>query len=226
MSEKMDYCHYYLSKCSDGKVEALLRNTDYKTVDSIRSAYEKSSCCSRRDPDYRNRLLVRSVSSFVRQDSKRLGCLDADADRLLKRSIDRIKNAGTNCDISKALTDYLWVAASAEICKDGRMISLTDNNHIEIVRAMDWIKGIKKRIPDVEYNLRCMEEADNLSLVGRAFSDYNPNRDVAWYAGYFSHSDRIQMMSERRSLIKELEMIYFAFLATNLYHEQLRWRNR
>lgn len=225
MSEKMDYCLYYLRQCSDGIVEVLMRNTDYKTVDSIRSAYEKSSCCSRRNPDYRNRLLVRSVPSFIKQDSERFGCLDADADRVLKRSVERIKNAGTYSDIFKALTDYLWVAASAEICKNRRIISLTDNYRIETVRAMDWINGIKKRIDDEERELSCMAKADDLSLVGRALADYNPDHRVAWYAGNYPRSEIKQMISERRSLIKELEMIYFAFLVTNLYREQLRWRN-
>lgn len=170
MSERMDYCQYYLYKFADMAIPPSFQKM-YKTKDDIRDAY-KSSSCYLRTPDARDKHLVKTLSSFMQQDSERFDDLDVDANKVLRRSIDRISNARIYADIFGAASDYLWVEASARLCKNrkpGRLISLTNNGILETRKAMIWIEEIRDKIDNAKYDLSCMEEADNLTIDKRIF---------------------------------------------------------
>ena len=229
MPEKMDFCQYYLYKCADGVAPPSIQKI-YKTKNNIRDAYE-SSTCYLRSPDERNKYLVDILSSFIQRNSKRFDNLNIDANRILQRSIKRISNARTYDDIFGALSDYLWVEASAKVCevtKTRNIISLTDNEILENRKSLDWIVGIKEKIDKAKCDLSCMEEADNLPIGKQILLGLVENPDIVWYADArnISYSERRQKMSDCKVFIKEHEMIYFAFLITNLYHEELRRRYR
>ena len=213
MSEKKDYCQYYLDKCTDGEMPSLMQRV-YKTTDTIRDAYEGSTCFLRSSDD-RNKYLVKTLSSFIQRNCERLDdSLDVEASSVLQRSVKRISNVVTYDDIFGALSDYLWVQASAGVCEDRK--------------SLDWIEGIKEKIDTAKYDLCCMEEADSLPIGKRILSGLVGNPDVVWYADAcnISYSERRQKMLDCRVFIKEHAMIYFAFLVTNLYHEKLRRRYR
>ena len=229
MPGRMDYCEYYLYKFADMAVPFLIQKT-YKTKDDIRDAYESSSCYLR-NLDARNRYLVDTLTSFIEQDSEKFGRLDADANRILKRAINRISNAGTYADIFGAASDYLWVEASSRLSDSrgtGKPISLTDNEILENRRVTAWIAEIKEKIDNAKYDLSCMEEAENLPIGKKIFLGLVENPDVAWYANAenISYSEKKQRMSDCRVYIKELEAVYFAFLVTNIHCEELRRRYR
>ena len=229
MSERMDYCQYYLYKFANMAVPSSMQKI-YRTKDDIRNAYESTSCYLS-NPDARNKLVVESLSSFIRQDSERFGRLDVDAKRILQRSIDRINSAKTYADIFGAASDYLWIEASARLSgprNTGKVISLTDNEILENRRATAWIVEIKEIIDRAKYDLSCMEEAENLPIGKKIFLGLVENPDVAWYAKAenISYSERKQRMSDCRVYIKELEAVYFAFLVTNIHCEELRRRYR
>lgn len=230
MSEKKDYCQYYLDKCTDGEMPSLMQRV-YKTTDTIRDAYEGSTCFLRSSDD-RNKYLVKTLSSFIQRNCERLDdSLDVEASSVLQRSVKRISNVVTYDDIFGALSDYLWVQASAGVCEDRKIrsnISLIDNEILENRKSLDWIEGIKEKIDTAKYDLCCMEEADSLPIGKRILSGLVGNPDVVWYADAcnISYSERRQKMLDCRVFIKEHAMIYFAFLVTNLYHEKLRRRYR
>lgn len=229
MSEKMDYCQYYLYKFADMAVPHQIQKT-YKTKDDIRDAYESSSCYLR-NPDAMNKRVIETLSSFIKKDSEKFGRLDVDAKKILLRAVDRINNAKTYADIFGAASDYLWVNASARLSdprNTGNVISLTDNENQENREAMTWIAEIKEEINNAKYDLNCMEEADNLPIVKQILLGLVKNPDVAWYANAqnISYSEKQLRMSDCRIYIEDLEVVYFAFLVTNIYCEELRRRYR
>lgn len=229
MLERKDYCQYYLYKFADTELPTLMLKT-YKTKDDIRDAYESSSCYLS-NPDAMNKYLVYILFSFIQKDSEKLGCLDIDANRILKRSIERISNADTYADIFGATSDYLWIKASARLC-DARntreQISLTDNENLENREAMAWISEIKGEIDNAKYDLRCMEEAENLPIGKMLFPCFVKNRDIRKYAdaNNISYFELKQKMSACRTFIKEYEVVYFALLVTNIHRAELRRRYR
>lgn len=229
MSDRLDYCEYYLYKIADISVPPLMRKT-YRSKDDIGDAYKKSSCYLK-NVDARNKYLVDTLSSFMQQDSERFGRFDVDANRILQRAIDRINNARTYADVFGAASDYLWVEASVRLngsSNTGKTISLTDNKTLENRKAAAWIAEIKKNIDNAKYDLRCMEEAENLPIGKKTFLGLIENPDVAWYANAknISYFEKKQKMSDCRTYIKELEVVYFAFLVTNIHCEELRRRYR
>lgn len=229
MSEKKDYCQYYLDKCTEGTIPSFIQRI-YKTTDTIRDDYEGSTCFLR-SPDDRNKYLVDTLSSFIQRDCERFDSLDVGASSVLQRTIKRISNAVIYDDVFGALSDYLWVEASAKVYEDRKIssnISLIANEMLENRKSMEWIEGVKEKIDNAKYDLSCMQEADNLMLGKRILLGLVENPDVAWYADArnISYSERRQRISDCKGFIKEHEMIYFAFLVTNLYHEKLRRRYR
>ena len=206
----MDYCQYYLYKFEYKSLRGKIRET-YKTKDEIRDAYE-SSLCYLKYPDDRNKYLVKALSLYLEVKSKRFYELDADANKVLQRSINRIRNEYTYEDIFGAVTDFMWVKASAMICKKkepGSLISLTDNAVLEYMNAMVWLEEIKKDIDNAKYNLSCMEAVDNLPKYKRMVPGLIEDEDVAWYADWHNISDsqRKQQMYDRREYIKRIERV-------------------
>lgn len=229
MSEEMDYCQYFLNKCTDESIPRSIRHI-YQTIDSIRDAY-KSSKGYLKSRDSRNTRLMKALSFFIEEDSDRFGRLDPDANRVLQRSIDRITNVRTYDDIFAALSDYLWIKASVRLCETGQpgtVIHLTAIDARETRHSALWLVELKKEIDDAKYDLKCMKEADKLPIKKQILQILIENDDVAWYANphNISYSQLKQRMSERREFIENQERVYFSFLATNIYREHLRWRYR
>lgn len=229
MSDRMDYCQYYLYKFADTAVPPFLQKT-YKTKDDILDDY-KSSSCYLRNTDDMNNYLVERLSFFIQRDSIKFSNLDEEANRVLQRAIDRISTPRTYSDIFGAASDYLWIEASARLSGSRNKeipISLTDNEILENRKAIDWLTEIKENIDKAKYDLSCMEEADNLPIGKLIFLGLVENPDVAWYANAqnISYSEKKQRMEDCRIYIKELEAVYFAFLVTTMHCEELRRRYR
>lgn len=228
MTGKKDYCQYYLEKCMDGAIPSFMTRL-YKTVDDIREAYE-SSRCFLGTPEHKNECLRDALSSFMQRDCEWFDRLDIDARKILQRAINSINNFETYDDINRALSDYLWIEASVRLSVDKQTkatIGLTFHEMQENRKAYEWIEELKEKVDKAEYDLRCMEEADNLSVAKQIFSVFIENPDVAWYAdkNNISYFERREEMAGCKSFIKQYGMIYFAFLITNLYHEKLRRRH-
>ena len=157
--------------------------------------------------------------------------LDANAKKVLERSIYRIGNAKTYDDVFTAISAYLWINASKMLCdmkKINGMVSLTDNIILEICYGVKWIENLRKNIDIAKYDLKCMEEAENLSFGERIALGMVENPDVFWYANKdnISYFDRKQRLGDCRNYIKEHEIIFFASLVTVTYLEKMRRRYR
>ena len=229
MSDRMDYYQYYLSKCKNKELPTLVGKR-YKTTDGVRDAF-KNSTCYLKNPDDMNFYLIQTLSSYISEEAEDFSELDKDADRVLQRSINRITNARENEDIFEAISDFLWVKASVKLCEiniRNGIVSLTNIFYQEIRVTMEWLDEIIEKIKDAEYDLECMEESNRLPIGKQIFLGLVENPDVAWYANPHNilHSEKMQKISDCREYIRQLEMIYFAFLVTNIYREDIRKRYR
>ena len=105
---------------------------------------------------------------------------------------------------------------------------MTDDALLERNYAAEWITEFAKKIEKAQYDLSCMEEADNLSFVKQIFLGLIKNPDVAWYANRenISYEDFKQTIQNCRQYITENQIAYYVFVATAIYREDLRERYR
>ena len=87
----------------------------------------------------------------------------------------------TDDDVFTGVSNFLWIIASKKAAT-GYNFSLTDDALLERNYAAEWITDFAKKIEKAQYDLSCMEEADNLSFGKQIFLGLIKNPDVAWYA--------------------------------------------
>ena len=133
----------------------------------------------------------------------------------------------TDDDVFTGVSNFLWIIASKKAAT-GYNFSLTDDALLERNYAAEWITEFAKKIEKAQYDLSCMEEADNLSFGKQIFLGLIKNPDVAWYANRenISYEDLKQTIQNCRQYITENQIAYYVFVATAIYREELRERYR
>lgn len=133
----------------------------------------------------------------------------------------------TDDDVFTGVSNFLWIIASKKAAT-GYNFSLTDDALLERNYAAEWITEFAKKIEKAQYDLSCMEEADNLSFGKQIFLGHIKNPDVAWYANRenISYEDFKQTIQNCRQYITENQIAYYVFVATAIYREDLRERYR
>ena len=133
----------------------------------------------------------------------------------------------TDDDVFTGVSNFLWIIASKKAAT-GYNFSLTDDALLERNYAAEWITEFAKKIEKAQYDLSCMEEADNLSFGKQIFLGLIKNPDVAWYANRenISYEDFKQTIQNCRQYITENQIAYYVFVATAIYREDLRERYR
>ena len=108
------------------------------------------------------------------------------------------------------------------------MTSLVDDAVVERIKSAEWIADLHNKIQEAQYDLNCMLEADSLPLSKQILQGLISNPDVAKYVnrGYISYQDFKQRISDCQLYIKKKQQLYFAFMATTIYKEDMRRRHR
>ena len=72
--------------------------------------------------------------------------------------------------------------------------------------------------------MECMKEAEQLPIGKQIFSGFISNPDVAKYVNreYISYEDFKQRIIDCQMYIKKKLQLYYAFMATVIYREDLR----
>ena len=198
----------------------------FQTTKSFLDEYERSSSYYGTTKE-KNHKLIDYLSSIINQEAKRLGRLTPDASTVLNRCQEKIRYAKTHDDVFTGVSNFLWIIASKKAAT-GYNFSLTDDALLERNYAAEWITEFAKKIEKAQYDLSCMEEADNLSFGKQIFLGLIKNPDVAWYADRenISYEDFKQRIQNCRQYITENQIAYYVFVATAIYREDLRERYR
>ena len=225
MIAEQDYCQYIISKCVT-KDSSPATDGAFRTTKAFLDAYESSSSFYG-SVSAKNRKLVEWVSFTIDQEAQQIGLLESDAMTVLTRCQKKIADAETYDDVFTAVSDFLWVVASKKAAK-GSHFSLTDDSLLERKYATEWIAELGKKIEEARYDLRCMEEADNLPLGKQIFLGLVENPDGAWYANRenISYDDFKQQIKDCRRYLEESQFLYYVFTVTVIYREDLRSRYR
>lgn len=222
---EQDYCQYMISKCV---TRATAPATDglFQTTKAFLDAYESSSSYYE-TTKAKNRKLIDYLSFTINQEAEKFGPLTPDAMTVLNRCQEKITYAKTYDDVFTGVSNFLWIIASKKAAK-GYNFPLIDDALLERNYAAEWITELAKKIEKAQYDLSCMEEADNLSFGKQIFLGLIKNPDVAWYANRenIKYEDFKQTIKNCRQYIKENQFIYYVFAATAIYHEDLRRRYR
>lgn len=222
---EQDYCQYIISRCVT-MTASQATNGLFKTTKSFLDEYESSSSYYGTTKE-KNRKLIDYLSFIIAQEAKRLGSLTADAMTVLNRCQEKIRYAKTYDDVFTGISNFLWIIAS-EKAATGYNFSLTDDALLERNYAAEWLTELAKKIEKAQYDLSCMEEADNLSFGKQIFPGLIKNPDVAWYTNRenISYDDFKQTIQNCRQYIAENQIAYYVFAATAIYREDLRKRYR
>lgn len=228
MSQKYDYCEYYISKCEKSEVP-YARSQQYKTKEELLTAYINSFCYLR-TKDQRVDFLLQVLPPFIFHDFGCAKCLDANARKILERAYDRISHVKTYEDIFCALSDYLWVRASIATytSKKNNIIYLVEDMSFEALGTLKWLKTLYGEIKQNRITLSCVKEADELPILIQAMPNLIRDSELAYYADIenFTSAKRKHLMDNIKEELKIREMVYFASLVTNNYRDELRRRYR
>ena len=218
-----DYCQYIISKCA-AKNCSLATGGVFRTTKAFLESYENSQSfflCAR----MRNQSIVDWAAEFFDKQIYESADLGADARKILSRCQRKIKEIRTYNELFTVLSDFLWVMASRK-ASESRRIALIDDSLRERSLATAWITEWEKETKDAQYDLECMNEVDNLPLGKLIFSGFISNPDVAKYVNraYISYEDFKQRIVDCQMYIKKRQQLYYAFMATVIYREDLRRR--
>lgn len=224
MSEQ-DYCQYIISKCISKNCSPATDGT-FRTTKIFLESYENSQSFWG-STKARNRRLIKEITDTIDEQIWNLIDLEADAQRILVRCRNNIKEIRTHEDLFTVASDFLWVMASIK-ASEKTSIALLDDSSSERYFSIVWIKELAENIKDAEYDLNCMNEANQLPIRKRIFRGLICNPDVAYYANRenISCQELKQHMNDCQVYIKEKQQLYYAFMATVIYEENLRRRYR
>ena len=220
---EQDYCQYIISKCVT-KGCSRATNGMFRTTKAFIDAYENSqnfSVCA----EVRNQRILEWTADVVDEQIYESADLGPDAKMLLLRCQRKAKEIRTYEELFTVLSDFLWVMAS---CKsyENRKTTLIADDLRECSLATVWITEWDKETNNAQYDLECMNEADNLPLSKHIFSGFISNPDAAKYVNrdYISYEDFKQRIADCQMYIKKRQQLYYVFMATVIYREDLRRR--
>lgn len=223
MSAEQDYCQYIISKCKFRGAKLATEGV-FLTTKAFLNAYEGSSSffIGARE---RDRRIIDWTADVIEKENQNTIDLNADTKDFLSRCRCRIDMVKTYEEMFTVLADFLWIMASRKAA-GGRIVSLTDDVLIERKYASAWISEWNQEIKDAQYDLECMNEADNLPLGKQIFQGFISNRDVAKYVNreYISYEDFKQRIADCRLYIEKKQLLYYSFTATVIYREDLSRR--
>lgn len=220
---EQDYCQYIISKCA---AKGCSPATDgvFRTTKTFLESYENSQSFSV-SARVRNQRILEWAADVVDEQISESSDLGPDAKKLLSRCQKKLKEIRTYEELFTVFSDFLWVMASRK-ASESRRIALIDDSLRERSLATAWITEWEKETKDAQYDLECMNEADNLPLGKLIFSGFISNPDVAKYVNrdYISYEDFKQRMVACQTFIMKRTQLYYAFMATAIYREDLRRR--
>ena len=222
---EQDYCQYIISKCA-AKVCTPATDGVFRTTKAFLESYENSSSFSVSARARDNRI-IEWFSELIDETFQNSRDLDADCRRILSRCLRKVDAAKTYEELHTVFSDFLWVMASQKVT-GCRMTSLVDDAVVERIKSAEWIADLHNKIQEAQYDLNCMLEADSLPLSKQILQGLISNPDVAKYVnrGYISYQDFKQRISDCQLYIKKKQQLYFAFMATTIYKEDMRRRYR
>lgn len=222
---EQDYCQYIISKCV---TKGCSPATDgaFRTTKAFLGSYENSQSFSV-SARVRDQRILEWAAEVVDEQIYESADLEPDAKKLLSRCQRKVKEIRTYEELFTVLSDFLWVMASRK-ASESRRTSLIDDSLRERSLATAWITEWEKETKNAQYDLECMNEADNLPLSKLIFSGFISNPDVAKYVNrdYISYEDFKQRIVDCQMYIMKRQQLYFAFMATAIYREDLRRRYR
>lgn len=222
---EQDYCEYIISKCV-AKVCSPATDGVFRTTKAFLDSYENSQSFSV-SASVRNQRIIEWAAAVIDEQMYESADLGADAQRILSRCQRKGKEIRTYEELFTVLSDFLWVMASRK-SSENRRITLIDDSLRERTFATAWITEWEKNTNDAQYDLECMNEADHLPISKHIFQGFISNPDVAKYVNrdYISYEDFKQRIVDCQMDIKKRQQLYYAFMATVIYREDLRRRYR
>jgi len=222
---EQDYCQYIISKCA---VKVCSPATDgmFRTTKAFLESYENSKSFSG-SAKVRDQRILEWAAEVVDEQILESTDLGTDVKMILSRCQMKIKEMRTYEELFTALSDFLWVMASRK-ASESRKAPLIDDSLRERSLATDWIREWEEDTRNAQYDLDCMNEAEHLPISKQIFAGLISNPDVAKYVNreYISYGDFKQRIVDCKTYIKKRQQLYYAFMATVIYREDLRRRYR
>lgn len=219
-----DYIQYMITACKLRETKNVT-NQRFKTAEEILISYKESHCYVG-DRASRNRKITSCVQDLLNEHMAEEHRLDSDALHVLKRCRQNIVTFNTYNDVFNALSDYLWIIASIQKAVGTTTIHLLRRINLENSSVIVWIDGFYANAERAKYDLSCMQEAKKLPLINKIFLGTIRNADVAHYANSdnYSYDELNVKINGCEEFIIRTQFIYYAFLATNLYKNDIKWR--
>mgnify|MGYP004614699519 CR=1 FL=1 len=222
---EQDYCQYIISKCA-AKVCSPATDGIFRTTKAFLDSYENSQSflVSARVRDQR---ILEWAAEVVDEQIYESADLGPDAKKLLSRCQRKVKEIRTYEELFTVLSDFLWIMASRK-SSENRKTTLIDDSIRERTLATAWITEWEEDIKNAQYDLDCMNEAEHLPISKQIFSGLISNPDVAKYVNreYISYEDFKQRIVACQTYIMKRQQLYYAFMATVIYREDLMRRYR
>lgn len=220
---EQDYCQYIISKC---KSKGCSPATDgaFRTTKAFLESYENSQSYSA-NARLRDHRIIELAADSIDKQMLEVEKLGADARGLLARCQKKIKEIKTYEELFTVLSDFLWIMASCK-SSENRYVELIEDNSKERASITAWITEWENDIDEARYDLDCMNEADHLPISKHFFPGLISNSDVAKYINrdYISYEGLKQRIIDCQRYINEQQQLYYAFMATVIYREELRRR--
>ena len=222
---EQDYCQYIISKCA---TKGCSPATDgaFRTTKDFLESYENNQSFSV-SAKVRNNRILEWTADIVGEQLFDSVDLESDAKKVLSRCQIKIKEIQTHEELFTVLSDFLWVMASRK-ASENRRTTLIDDSLRERLLVTAWIREWEEDIKNAQYDLECMKEAEQLPISKQIFSGFISNPDVAKYVNreYISYEDFKQRIIDCQMYIKKKLQLYYVFMATVIYREDLRRRYR
>lgn len=222
---EQDYCQYIISKCVN-KGCFLATNGMFRTTKAFLESYENSSSflISARARDNR---IIEWFLELIKETIQNSRDLDADCRKILSRCQRKVDAVKTDEELHTMFSDFLWVMASKKVT-GCRVISFVDDPVVERKKSAEWIVDLHNEIQVAQYDLNCMLDAVRLPWYKQLFQIFISNPDVSKYANrdYISYQDLKQRITDYKLYIEKKQQLYFAFMATTIYKEDMRRRYR
>lgn len=218
---EQDYCQYIISKCVS-KVCSPATDGVFRTTKAFLNSYENSQNFSV-SAKVRDQRILEWVAEVVAEQKFESADLGLDAKKIFSRCQRKVKEIRTYEELFTVLSDFLWVMASRK-ASENRKTTLIDDSLRERSLATAWITEWEEETRNAQYDLDCMNEAEHLPIGKQIFSGLISNPDVAKYVNreYISFEDFKQRIVACQTYIKKRQQLYYAFMATVIYREDLR----
>lgn len=219
---EQDYCQYIISKCIMKDCFAVTAGA-FRTTKVFLDAYKNSQSFSVRANE-RNKRIIKGIKTIIDEvyESEELG---EDTKKILFRCRKKYREIQSCEGMFTVLSDLLWVMASQKSFEN-KKVMLIDDYLKERKFGIEWIREWEKDIKDAHYDLECMKEAENLPIRKKILQGLISNPDIAKYVNpdYISYKDFKQRIVDCQIYIEEKLQLYYAFMATIIYKEDLMRR--